>query len=213
MGKVSNGVNGQVSGKVGNVVFCKWKDITYVRSLPRYKKKRKKSIKQVLQRARFTCMQAHLVPILPLIRLGFRNTAPNRSGHNSAMSYNLKNAVQQVDEQFNVIPEQFRFSSGILVPPSNVSIEQKGDDLTFRWSLPEDDFSRENRQTLLLAYSPGGAPTWTIFGKDSHTFEEDLSIAHRYKPGDVLHAYMAFVATDGSGHTSDSVYAGAITIV
>ncbi|MBD1427834.1 hypothetical protein [Sphingobacterium arenae] len=41
MARVKNGVNGTVSGKVGPSVFCKWKDIYYVRSLPRITKKRK----------------------------------------------------------------------------------------------------------------------------------------------------------------------------
>jgi len=47
MANVTQGVNGPPSGKVGAVVFCKWKEINYVRSLPRVNKKRALSEKEV----------------------------------------------------------------------------------------------------------------------------------------------------------------------
>ncbi|MBR7508401.1 hypothetical protein KC216_21290, partial [Mycobacterium tuberculosis] len=82
MANVTQGVNGPPSGKVGPVVFCKWKEINYVRSLPRVNKKRALSEKEVNNRNKFGLMQPFFSPYTKVTRRGFSTHAKNRTAYN-----------------------------------------------------------------------------------------------------------------------------------
>src|SRR5690554_6272226 len=134
MARVNDGVNGTVSGKVGNVVYYTSNGGTYVRSLPtKSGRKRLPTLKQATQRGRFAVVQNWLKPILPLIRVGFNEYAPRQTSHNSAMSYNLQHAVIENGDGFEVNPEAFAFSRGLLPEAENASLIQEGDIVRFHW--------------------------------------------------------------------------------
>jgi len=217
MGRVINGVNGPVSGKIGNVVFCKWKGIDYIRSLPRLKKNRKPTSSQAVQRSKFSFMQKTLSHVVPLVRLGFMNYAANRTGHNSAMSYNLKEAVLEDDAGYKLHYEKFAFSKGSLPAPKDVKITQENDVIRFTWAEAKDEKELDNHlnRTMLLLYPEG--TKYMAWGKQfgNCRYEGSDTIAFVAQPGEgaKFHAYMAFIAEDGSNNSSDSVYAGVIEIV
>jgi len=216
MGKVINGVNGPVSGKIGNVVFCKWKGIDYIRSLPRLKKNRKPTASQAKQRSKFRFMQDMLSYMVPLVRLGFMNYAPNRTGHNSAMSYNLKEAVLQDDAGYKLHYEKFSFSKGSLPAPKDVKITLEGNILRFSWADAKDEKELDNEfnHTMLLLYPEDRRHLAHTkqFGNYRHQEEDTLDVANLAGKEAKFHAYIAFFASDGSNNSSDSVYAGVIEI-
>src|SRR5690554_1129397 len=134
MARVIDGVNGSVSGKVGNVVYYNSNGGTYVRSLPtKGQRQQVPTPKQATQRARFAVVQNWLRPILPLIRVGFNEYAPRQTSHNSAMSYNLQHAVIENGDGFEVNPEVFAFSRGFLPEAEHASMVQEGDIVRFHW--------------------------------------------------------------------------------
>ncbi len=92
MARVNNGANGAPSGKVGAVVFCKWKDINYVRSLPKVKKRRKLSDSENKNRSKFAFTQTFLGQFTKFFRLGFQRYKENMTAFNAAMSYHLEHA-------------------------------------------------------------------------------------------------------------------------
>lgn len=218
MGKISNGPNGFVSGTAGSVVFCKWKDINYVRSKPRINKNRKPTKNQAKQQTKFGFMQEYLSPIVPLVRLGFMQYAPNRTGHNSAMSYNIKEAVEETENGYEVNPEKFMFSKGVLPIAKQVQVRQDGaDEILFSWEYDiKDDKEHKNsyNRTILLLYPENvqrNHPIAQIIGNYRVDEEERISIRGLAK-GVVLHAYLAFFSNDGSNQSSDSTYVGRIEI-
>ncbi|QNL51454.1 hypothetical protein H8S90_07735 [Olivibacter sp. SDN3] len=215
MGKVINGVNGPVSGKVGNVVFCKWKGIDYIRSLPRINRSRKPTAGQAKQRSKFRFMQDVLSSIVPLVRMGFMNHSPNRTGHNVAMSYNIKNAVTEDDAGYRIIPEKFMMSGGILAPPRETSVTlEENDQVLFRWAYrgkSENEHGLD--RALLLITDFDRMLNFHTSGNFRESGEDRLYLPNaKFKRGDIFHTYLAFFATDGSNHSSDSVYIGTIEI-
>lgn len=216
MGKVINGVNGPVSGKVGNVVFCKWKGIDYIRSLPRINRSRTPSAGQAKQRSKFRFMQDVLRMIVPLVRIGFMNHSPNRTGHNAAMSYNIKQAVTEEETGYSIIPEKFMISSGILPPPREASVEQKAEELLFHWAynsrLAADNEHALDR-TLLLITDFDETLDFHTSGNFRQTGNETFPFpSAKYKTGGIYHAYLAFFATNGSNLSSNSAYVGTIEV-
>jgi hypothetical protein len=92
MGKISQGILGGVSGKVGNVVGGSWKGIDYLRILPA-SVANPRTPAQMDQRSKFITVINFLQPIKDFIRVGFKNYAVKMTQFNSAMSYNVKNAI------------------------------------------------------------------------------------------------------------------------
>src|SRR3546814_11134420 len=66
-----------------------------------------------------------LKPLVPLIRTGFKNYAPQQTGHNAAMSYNLKNSIIKTETGFEVNPETFAFSAGPLPGATEATVDRK----------------------------------------------------------------------------------------
>jgi len=117
-----NGINGTLKGRVGNAVFCNWKGITYVRSLPQPKRKRNRSESTLANQSKFKFIQQHVLNVLALARIGFSYISKNRTAYNSAMSYNLKSAVLSLPERLAVNWETFAFSRDMLNPIYDVRV-------------------------------------------------------------------------------------------
>ncbi len=67
-------------------------DIDYMRSRPTIRK-RTPTERQLVQQARFTTAVEFETTMTGLLETSFKNYAVKMSGYNSALSYNLKNAV------------------------------------------------------------------------------------------------------------------------
>ena len=214
MGVLLQGINGPVSGKVGNVVFYQVGNQTRARSLPyQPKKKRKPTPRQELQRAKFKLMQDWLRPMKPLLRIGFRQADSPRSGHNAAMSYNINHAVIDNDGVFAVNPEMFKFAQGSLPAPHNPAVRLKGNELHFTWEKP-DTYTGLGlaRTVLLICNSVDRYCYWHSYGADAYRLQDMLDLTYfAYETGDVCYAYIAFIHEE-NGQVSDSVYAGTITM-
>lgn len=216
MGILLEGINGSVSGTVGNAVFYKVGKQTRIRSLPRVtKKKRKPTPLQALQREKFAVMQRWMQPMKRIFRVGFGDPDSPRSGHNAAMSYNMSHALTYNDGKYEVDPSAFKFSKGPLSPPTNASARQTDEGIHFTWKQLADGTSTGWLRTILLVHNPDRERrnTWyRVYGADASEWEEVLDLkAFAFRAGDICHAYMAFIDQD-TGQVSDSVYAGSIAM-
>ena len=212
MARVIGGVNGTVSGKVGNVIYYSSNGGDYIRSLPKKRRNLPPTPKQILQRARFAAVQQWLKPIIPLIRAGFREYAPRQTAHNSAMSYNLQHALIMDGDGFEVNPEAFAFSIGLLPGVEQASMVQEGDQVHFHWQV-NDEIPTENifDRTLLLLYRPGSELSkFHIYGNERHQLTDSLCIKD-FKSGEICHGYLAFISTEGQ-QVSNSVYLGMLEV-
>ncbi len=215
MAIIKNGIFDAPSGKVGNLVFCQWKSISYIRAKPKRKKVKPRTPAQERQRARFRFMQKYLTPIIPYIRLGFQHDGSSRSAHNAAMSYNLKNALQETDGGLSIIPEKFMFSRGTLAPALRGSAVFEGTELVVRWDPQVPDSTRAP-VALVMAYAlegDGGGWLSKAFGEGSEKGIQRIPVEEEdvFIQSPAYHVYLAFIATDGSNETSDSLYLGLVT--
>src|SRR5690606_18987475 len=101
MGKISQGVLGGFSGKVGNVVGGSWKGIDYMRIMPA-NVANPKSPGQLDQRSKFSTVLQFLQPLVDFVKVGFKLYAKNMTQFNSAMSYNLLNAITGTYPNFSI---------------------------------------------------------------------------------------------------------------
>ena len=113
MGKISQGILGGLSGKVGNVIGGSWKGIDYIRIKPS-SVANPRTVGQVNQRTKFSSVLEFLQPNKDFIRLGYKNYAVKRTEFNSAMSYLLSNAITGIAPDFTVDYSKALLSRGSL---------------------------------------------------------------------------------------------------
>ncbi|HEY1024846.1 MAG TPA: DUF6266 family protein [Sphingobacteriaceae bacterium] len=86
MGRMKNGANGPVSGKVGSVVGSSWRDVQYWRSLPKITKKRTES--QIAVQKRMAFVNSWLSPFKPFATAGFLNYSGRMTWYNALYKFN-----------------------------------------------------------------------------------------------------------------------------
>ena len=70
MGTIRNGGNGAFSGKAGSFIGSSWRDINYIKGLPKISSK-PKTLKQLEQQAKFAAAIRFLQPVKDLLNIGF----------------------------------------------------------------------------------------------------------------------------------------------
>ena len=108
MGKISQGILGGFSGKVGNVIGGNWKGIDYMRVRPA-SVANPQTEGQVDQRTKFSTILQFLQPLTGFLQIGFRSYAIKMTAFNSAMSYNFRNAIIGVYPDYVIDYENYHF--------------------------------------------------------------------------------------------------------
>ena len=114
MGKISQGVLGGFSGKVGNIVGGTWKGIDYMRIKPS-NVANPRTQGQVDQRTKFSNVLNFLQPMTEFLRVGYKLYANKMTQFNSAMSYQLQNAITGVYPDFSIDYTKVLVSKGALL--------------------------------------------------------------------------------------------------
>ncbi|MDR2284971.1 MAG: DUF6266 family protein [Sphingobacterium sp.] len=133
MGRTENGPMGSASGKIGPLVYYKWKNIDCVRSRPKVNKNRKLSVDEKKNRGKFGFAQNFLSPLKAVLALGFHNYEQNRTAFNSAMSYTLHNVVQSDDDGFHIDHSLFHISKGMESPLTVATLTYEDSILSCHW--------------------------------------------------------------------------------
>lgn len=151
-----NSLQGPFTGKLGNIVGCRWKDTYYIRTRPT-KVNHPNTEKQLAQRMRFVNTQEFLLPLKEFLRLGFSAYTANKSAYNAAMSFNMRNALEGVYPDIVVNPSKVQVSKGLL--PGNVKavVRDVGNDtVKFFWNNTETSpVGHENDRALLVVRAKG----------------------------------------------------------
>ena len=155
MATIVNGITGGFSGKVGNIIGGSWKGIDYMRS-------RATSVSQphtpaqLEQRARFSTVGKFLRPLIPFLRIGFKNQAVKKSGYNAAMAYTLENAVTGVYPAFEIDYSKVLVSEGILTEALNPQVTASATGkINFTWeNNSTDGDAMSTDKALLVVYNP-----------------------------------------------------------
>ncbi|HEX3081582.1 MAG TPA: DUF6266 family protein [Puia sp.] len=205
MGRLINGVNGQIQGKVGNLIGSSRNGIPYVKGP--YKNRTKTiSKKELLNRKKFAMAQAWLSPLLNFLREGFRGYSERSEGFIAAKSWLLKNSFTGAGENLQIDPALVKVSSGNLPNPKNVAVElTESGNLKFTWN-PGEDVSFHADQVMMVAYDVENAIAFSITTGQFRSAGSDLLQVGRMN-NKSFHVYAAFNAADRS-RQSDSIYLG-----
>lgn len=204
MGRLKNGINGDITGKVGNVVGAKWRDIYYIRSLPT-KVNNPRTKGQVRQRSKFSVTMEFLKTITPYIRIGYKEYSTGRqTAFNAATSYNIKNATTENNDNIELDFSKVLVTRGSLISASGINCEIANGLLQFTWDTTLKENASSNDLVMLLAYNYTKKETIyniCVAQRFHSTAEMQLPPAWH---NDTIHSYISFRSSDGE-LVSDSV--------
>ncbi|NLF44398.1 MAG: hypothetical protein GX587_17040 [Bacteroidales bacterium] len=212
MGKISQGILGGFSGKVGNVIGGNWKGIDYMRVKPA-SVANPQTAGQVDQRTKFSTVLGFLQPLRGFLKVGFRNYAVKMTEFNSAMSYNVQNAIIGDYPDFIIDFEAALISRGGLTAALNPTV---GSDLTgvlqFNWvDNSIDGNARPTDRAMVLAYNPTrNEAVYVTDGSPRSAGAHTLTVPNQYS-GDTVYAFIAFISADGK-EVSNSRYIGSVEV-
>lgn len=205
MARLVNGANGPYIGKAGSYIGFTVNGIGYIKGL--YKKRTTPpTIKEELNRKKFTLAQAWLQPVQDFVRVGFKGYNERFQGFVAAKSWLMKNAFILTESEPSIDPSLVKISSGSLDLPADITCTlQEPNILCFKW----DSSAKEDNgydQAMILAYNIQDGHTYgNTYGNCRHVGEQVLTL-NEYKRR-IFHIYVGFIAADRS-RQSDSLYVG-----
>jgi len=210
MGKLINGINGSLVGRVGNIVGSTWKGIPYVKSRP-VRRSKKATGGEAANREKFAMAQRWLSPLLDFVREGFRGYSLRAEGFVAAKSYLLRHAFVKDGDKQVINPALARVSYGDLPLPKNLAVTKtETNRLQFTWEPAARDDNSKYDQVMMLAYDIAKEQADLVTtGQFKSTGADSLQLTG--DAGTIYHVYAAFVAADRSSR-SDSVYMGEFTV-
>ncbi|THU32911.1 hypothetical protein FAM09_26025 [Niastella caeni] len=210
MGKQTNGILGDYSGKVGKVVGSSWNGVAVVKSTPK-KSKKAKTPKQEEQQAKFKTASDFALSMHDLLLLGFKDQAVRMTGANYGLSHIVKNAIDGTNPDFKIAYDRVVVSKGRLpnVEEPAVSSPKTGT-VQFTWTGTEEN-GREKPTDLaiLVAYCP--ELNRTVFKPVATREDKSAELNVPKFKGKVVHTWLTFMSANGK-LMATSVYTGSVTI-
>ena len=217
MAKIPKGILGGISGLVGTVVGATFRTLDIIRSRP--KKSNKAPVQtQINQRSKFGLVTEMMSRIKGYIDEGFKPKSALLTALNTAVQYNLNNAVTGEFPNFEIDYPKMRISNGKMtgvekatvtaVAEGNVTVTWDTDDYNF---LPVEKLIRAKDSARLLLYNEM-EDSFMMTGYELRPAGLIESRAPSANPGDRVHAYLFFVAEDGES-SSRSIYLGAVIML
>lgn len=212
MGTIKKGILGGFSGKVGNVVGASWKSIAYIRSLPS-SVRNPRTEKQRTQRSKFALVAKFVKSILPVIRVGFKQSAgPVNSAFSAAVSYNIHHAVKGMYPGFEIDYPKVAVARGALYIANRMTATPEAGSLGFVWDTGVINNASTEDRAMLIAYNPDKEEA--VYDMDAETRgagSGSLGMPPSWE-GDKVEAFAVFISED-STMVSDTMYAGSHEVV
>jgi len=169
MAKLPKGILGGISGLVGTVVGATFRTLDIIRSRP--KKSSKPPVqKQINQRTKFGLVTEIISRIKVFIDEGFTPKSKYLSPVNTAVQYNLNNAVKGVSPTFEIDFPKMLISNGKMVGVVDATVKAVAErNVTVSWSTDDRDFAeidkpvRAKDSARLLLYNEVADPLpWQV---------------------------------------------------
>ena len=206
MARVTNGVLGGFSGKVGPVVGYTLYGIDRIRSLP--ERTAPPTANELRNRSRFKLVQEVLNAIKGLVVVGFKDYWTKSGGMRAALSYNRQFALKTSGGEDYIDPASFRISGGNLAGLAAATVVQETEELLrFNWdpSLVEGGTSYD--QVMLLAIDMQGKKASFQSTGNFRSTGTDVLIISEDLIGKEVDIYVGVVAKDRCSQ-SESQYLG-----
>jgi hypothetical protein len=145
-------------------------------------------------------------------KLGFKNYAVKMTEFNSAMSYNLKNALTGEYPDFAVDYARALLAKGNLLAALNGASESiVANSIAFSWTVNSNDVDAfASDIAIVVAYNPAKNEASYLIEGSRADGNLTLLVPERFS-GDEVQCYIAFKAAAGS-KVSNSTYLGAVTV-
>ena len=210
MGTITKGILGGFSGTVGTVIGGTWKGIDYMRSQPA---KRSGSFTQAQldQQVKFALVVKFLQSMTAFVMLSFRNFAIQMTGFNSAMSYNLKNAVTGIYPDYTLDYSMVLVSRGDLPNATAPAASTAGSNVTFTWTNNAGmGKALATDKAMLVVYCEDYNMCIYTTGSAARSAGTDLLDVSTFS-GKTVQTYIGFISEDGKD-VAGSIYTGPLTI-
>jgi hypothetical protein len=141
MARITKGILGGFSGKVGTVVGANWRGQDIIRSTPK-PSSRPPSNKQVVQQEKFKLVIGFLQPVKSIQTKYFGSGSGSKSRVNMAVSYTINEAIEMVGEVPKLMYNKVLITKGDLAGFQNViATPQAGNIISLNW---EDNSAQGN---------------------------------------------------------------------
>lgn len=208
MGILRNGIAGNYSGKIGNLVFYVRNGKQVVRTTGKMTKpptegqlKNRKELKVVID---------FLKPIKEFINAGFALAAKGTTKipHNLAVSHNKRYALQGIYPDVEMDYTKVLVTQGKIPDVSDCNVELTAEGLHFTWTCTNNlNWPRDSDQVMLLAYFPVlEKAIYQLAGVKRLVCAETLSIGTGML-NEYMEVYISFVSADRKAITN-SIYLG-----
>ncbi|KAA9038726.1 hypothetical protein FW778_14365 [Ginsengibacter hankyongi] len=210
MGTISKGILGGFSGTVGTVIGGSWKGIAYMRSQPG-KRSFTPSEKQLAQQARFALVMRFLQPMSALLEVTFRSFGVRMTGINSALSYNIQNAVTGTYPTLSIDYALALVSRGDLPNALSPAVTAgAGGILTFSWTDNSGSgIASSTDLAVAVAYCPALQQAVYDIGSSRGDMTADLNAS--VFAGQQVETWISFVTQDGK-KSATSIFTGEVTV-
>ena len=156
MARITNGFLQGMEGSLGNLVFYKRNGKTVVRQKPG-PRNYIPSEQQVFQQKAFAVGQKFLAPLRRVLDQFYKlPSSKKEDGVNSALSWLLKNAIENVNGDPVIILDKLYLYRGQLAFLENVQVQRlPSGEIKLDWDNTfESDFWRQHERLVLIAYVP-----------------------------------------------------------
>jgi hypothetical protein len=212
MARITNGILGAFSGKVGAVVGASWRGIDYMRSLPEPSNKPATAL-QLAQRLKLVLFRGFLLGVDQIIEKCYQNY-DKKTPMNSALSYNMQYAVTGNYPDLNIDFPNLLYSKGDLLSASSLkAVSTEANAIDFSWQ--NGDFSNyrgAEDQVSLVAYSPETMKFVKLTHAGIRADEGSRLILPENFSGQQIHCYLSFYS-EAFNIASTNEYLGAVTVI
>ncbi|SDI40575.1 hypothetical protein SAMN05421846_10759 [Chryseobacterium taeanense] len=133
MARITKGILGGFSGKVGTIVGANWRGQDIIRSIPK-PSNRPPSEKQQLQQEKFKTVIAFLQPLKSIQTKYFGSGSGSKSRVNMAVSYTISEAIQMTGDVPELMYNKVLITKGDLTGFQNVAaVPQTGNIIRLSW--------------------------------------------------------------------------------
>ncbi|SMC54131.1 DUF6266 family protein [Pedobacter nyackensis] len=155
MGIIRNGFGGNISGKVGNIVFYTLNGKQVARTIGKITAN--PTVPQLQCRQGMAVINIFIKHVAAFINVGFQLLAKGttRTPNNMAVAYNKRNALQGTYPNVVIAYDKVLVTQGSMWGAIEPSVEMTLQGLDFSWSCPASvTWPRVNDQVMVLVYFP-----------------------------------------------------------
>ena len=214
MARLKKGIIDQLSGTIGPVVGASWRGIPYIRTKPtksNRKRKKKSSDAQAATRIRFALAAKLLRNMRPIVELGFRDEAVEKTGMNAAISHVMKHAITGEFPNFTISFDHMLISRGKLPNVDEATVGAHAPEaIRFNWTNNEGIGKATGEdKVLMVAYDAEDEAVVYKIGTTRHAGTDILDMGGF--SGRTVHTWISFISADNRD-VANSVYTGTVVV-